>query len=55
MNMQDGKPREALENTKRFVATHTTNREGKTILAGLAFQLGEAETGFDTLETLYWT
>jgi predicted Zn-dependent protease len=53
MNMQDGKPREALENTKRFVETHKTNREGKTILAGLAFQTGEAETGFDALEALF--
>lgn len=53
MNIQDGKPREALENSKRFVESHKTNREGKVVLADLAFRLGEAETGFDALEALF--
>jgi tetratricopeptide (TPR) repeat protein len=52
MNLQDNKPREALENTRKFVETHKTNKEGKVQLAELAFQLGETEQGFDALDDL---
>jgi tetratricopeptide (TPR) repeat protein len=52
MNIQDGRPREALENTKKFVETHKTNKEGRVMLANLAFQLGETELGFDALDEL---
>lgn len=52
MNVQDGNPRAALENSKKFVASHKTNKEGKVALAELAFGLGETETGFDALNSL---
>ena len=52
MAIQDGNPALALENTKRFVAEHKTNKEGKVLLAQLAFQLNETETGFDALNGL---
>jgi cellulose synthase operon protein C len=52
LNIQDKKPLEALENTKKFVATYKTNKEGMTILANLAFQLGENELAFETLHGL---
>ncbi len=49
MAMQERKPEEALANTRKFVETHKTNKEGKVLLAQLAFQLGETETGFEAL------
>ena len=52
INLQENNPREALENTRKFVQMHRTNREGMVLLAGLAFQLGEVELGFDTLDSL---
>ena len=52
MNLQDRNPRQALENTRKFVETHKANLEGKSLLAELSFQLGETELGFDTLDDL---
>ncbi|MBW8889558.1 MAG: tetratricopeptide repeat protein [Fibrobacteres bacterium] len=52
LSIQDGKPREALENTQKFVAAHKTNKEGRVLLAGLAFEMGETELGFDALNEL---
>lgn len=52
MNIQDRNPRQALENTRKFVETHKTNLEGKSLLADLAFQMGETELGFDALDEL---
>jgi len=52
LSIQDRKPQEALENTRKFVAAHKTNREGRVLLAELAFEMGETETGFDALNEL---
>jgi tetratricopeptide (TPR) repeat protein len=53
MNLQDGKPRAALENSQRFTETHKTNTQGKVRLATLAFRLGETEIGFNALDDLF--
>src|SRR4051794_36365541 len=45
LSIQDRKPREALENTLKFVAAHKTIKEGRMILAELAFGMGETELG----------
>lgn len=52
LSLQDNKPREALENTRKFVAAHKTNKEGRVLLADLAFGMGETELGFDALDEL---
>jgi tetratricopeptide (TPR) repeat protein len=53
MALQDGKPQEALANTKMFVQKFTTNKEGKLLLAQLAFQMGETEAAFGALNELF--
>lgn len=53
MALQDGKPQEALANTKMFVQKYKTNKEGKLLLAQLAFQMGETEAAFGALNELF--
>jgi predicted Zn-dependent protease len=49
MNLQDKKPLEALNNSRMFCEKFPSNKEGKIILAQLAFQLGETEMAFDAI------
>lgn len=51
--LQESRPQEALANSKLFVETHRTNKDGKIILAQLAFQLGETEAAFGALNDLF--
>lgn len=53
MSTQEGRPHEALANTKMFVETHKANKDGKVLLAQLAFQMGETETAFAALNDLF--
>lgn len=43
---------EALSNTRSFVQEHPDNKEGRLILARLAFQTGDLETAFQAVDTL---
>ncbi|MDQ3001647.1 MAG: tetratricopeptide repeat protein [Fibrobacterota bacterium] len=52
MNLQDKNNTEALANTRKFSQEHPTNKDGKMLLAQLAFQMGETETAFDALNGL---
>ncbi|MDB5103913.1 MAG: system TPR-repeat lipoprotein [Fibrobacteres bacterium] len=52
VNLQDKNPAEALKNTRLFVQAHPTNKEGKIILAQLAFQAGENEIAFAALNSI---
>ena len=52
INLQDGNAQQALENTRKFVETHKTNKDGRILHAQLAFQLGDTETAFDALNVL---
>ncbi|MDB5047968.1 MAG: system TPR-repeat lipoprotein [Fibrobacteres bacterium] len=51
VNLQDKNTQEALRNTKMFVKEHPANKEGKIILAQLAFQAGETETAFEAINS----
>jgi cellulose synthase operon protein C len=52
MNLQEKNNEAALSNTRKFVEAHPTNKDGKMLLAQLAFQMGETETAFDALNAL---
>ncbi|HKP97253.1 MAG TPA: tetratricopeptide repeat protein [Fibrobacteria bacterium] len=49
MNLQDKNPAEALNNSRMFAQAHPEIKEGRIILAQLAFQLGETETAFNAI------
>lgn len=52
MNLQDKHPETALANSRMFAKQYPTNKEGQIILAELAFRLGDAETGFDAINSV---
>jgi tetratricopeptide (TPR) repeat protein len=52
LNQQEGKLPEALANTKKYLELHPESKDGKLILAQLAFQLGEAETAFEAIRSV---
>ena len=52
INLQDRNAALALANSKSFVEKNPGIKQGRIILAQLAFQLGETETAFEALNTL---
>lgn len=52
MSLQDRRPQEALNNTRMFVQQHPESKEGRIMLAQLAFQLGETESAFNAIDSI---
>ncbi len=52
MNAMDKKLPDALKNTRLYVNQNPKDAEGRLILSQLAFQLGDVQTAFNTLDTL---
>ncbi len=50
--LQDKNPAQALVNTRAYVQEHSAVKEGRILLAQLAFQAGDDQTAFQAVDTL---
>jgi tetratricopeptide (TPR) repeat protein len=51
-SLQEKNVPQAVANSKDYVRTHPDNKEGRIILSELAFQTGELETAFESIEAV---